>query len=195
MPASSKAGDQVPDRWLSRVAVSTNGDAIAGVEDGSAVWLASPADKSVRRLALAARCVAPLPDGAGFAVGLADGTVVRLSRDGNPLAPPLKASELGAVGRIVVAPDGQSFIAVEGDEGHARHLGWDGRVLAGPYRTGQSELIIGAFFSAAARLIVRTDSSAGRAGGVVIFSPRAAPDDLARFASLSDLSQGDRDFR
>jgi hypothetical protein len=168
-----KAGEQVPDRWLSGLAVSTTGDAIAVIEDGSAVWLASPADKSVRRLALAAQSVAPLSDGAGFAVGLADGTVARLSRDGTQLAPPLKASELGAVGRIVVAPDGQSFIAVEGDEGQARHLGWDGRVLAGPYRTGQSELIVGAFFSAAApRLLVRTDGATpGEAIGVVIFSP------------------------
>jgi len=72
-----------------------------------------------------------------------------------------------------VAPDGQSFIAVEGDEGQARQLAWDGRVLAGPYRTGQSELIVGAYFSAAApRLLVRTDSATpGEAVGVVIFSP------------------------
>src|SRR5207344_1106495 len=116
----------------------TEGDTIAVAEEGSAVWLADPADKSVRRVTLAARSVAPLPDGAGFAIGLADGTAVRLSRDG--AVPTVKASELGGVGRIVVAPDGQSFIAVEDDERQARHLAWDGRVLAGPYRSGPSEM-------------------------------------------------------
>ncbi len=146
------------DRRLSGLAVSTNGDAIAAIEEGSAVWLADPADKSVHRVALAARSVAPLPGGAGFAVGLADGTVARLSRDGAVQQLPFKASELGAVGRIVVAPDGQSFIAVESDEGQARHLAWDGKVLAGPYRAGQSEIISGVFFhQGTPKLILRAD--------------------------------------
>ena len=164
-----KAGEQVPGRRLSGLAVSTNGDAIAVAEEGSAVWLADPADKSVLRVALAARSVAPLPDGAGFAVGLADGTVVRISRDGTVQEPSVKASELGAVGRIVVAPDGQSLIAVEGDEGQARHLAWDGRVLAGPYRAGPSEMISGAFFhEGSPRLIIRSvGSTADESFGVV----------------------------
>jgi hypothetical protein len=168
-----KAGEQVPGRRLSGLAVSTTGDAIAVAEEGSAVWLADPADKSVRRVTLAARSVAPLPDGAGFAVGLADGTAVRLSRNGAVREPPVKASELGGVGRIVVAPDGQSFIAVEDDERQARHLAWDGRVLAGPYRSGPSEMISGAFFhEGSPRLILRfVDSRADRNLGVVDLVP------------------------
>jgi hypothetical protein len=168
-----KAGEQAPDRRLSGLAVSTNGDAIAVAEEGSAVWLADPADKSVRRVALAARSVAPLPDGTGFAVGLADGTAVRLSRDGMVREPPPKASEPGAVGRIVVAPDGQSFIAVEGDEGQARHLAWDGKVLAAPYRAGPSEMISGAFFhEGSPKLIVRSvGSAADESFGVVNLAP------------------------
>ena len=95
-----KAGEQAPDRRLSGLAVSTNGDAIAVAEEGSAVWLAYPADRSVLRVALAARSVAPLPDGTGFVVGLADGTAIRISRDGTVRQSPFKASELGAVGRL-----------------------------------------------------------------------------------------------
>jgi hypothetical protein len=168
-----KAGEQVPGRRLSGLAVSTNGDAIAVAEEGSAVWLADPADKHVLRVALTAQSVAPLPDGTGFAVGLADGTVVRLSREGIVREPTVKASELGAVGRIVVAPDGQSFIAVEGDAGQARHLAWDGRVLAGPYRAGQSEMISGAFFrEGSPRLITRSvGSTADESFGVVNLVP------------------------
>ena len=168
-----KAGEQVPGPRLSGLAVSTNGDAIAVADEGSAVWLAYPADKSVLRMALAARSVAPLPDGTGFAIGLADGTVVRISRDGTVREPPFKASDLGAVGRIVVAPDGQSFIAVDGDEGQACHLAWDGRVLAGPNRVGQSEMISGAFFhEGSPRLIVRSvGSTADKSFGVVNLAP------------------------
>jgi hypothetical protein len=168
-----QAGEQVPARRLSGLAVSTNGDAIAVVDEGSAVWLAYPADKNVRHVALTARSVAPLPDGNGFAIGLADGTVVRISRDGTVEGPPLKASELGAVGRIVVAPDGQSFIAVEGDERHARHLGWDGRVLAGPYRAGESEMISGAFFREGSDrlIIVFSGSTPDQSFGVVDVAP------------------------
>jgi hypothetical protein len=104
---------------------------------------------------------------------LADGTAVRISRDGTVRKPTVKASELWAVGRIVVAPDGQSFIAVEGDEGQARHLAWDGRVLAGPYRAGQSEMINGAFFhEGSPRLIVRSvGSTADQSFGVVNLAP------------------------
>jgi hypothetical protein len=168
-----KAGEQIPGHRLSGLAVSTAGDAIAVAEEGSAIWLADPADKRVRRVALAAQSVASLPDGTGFAVGSADGTVVRLSRDGTVREPTLKASELGAVGRIVVAPDGQSFIAVEGDEGQALHLAWDGRVLAGPYRLGQSELFSGAFFhEGSPKLIIRSvGSTADESFGVVNLAP------------------------
>jgi hypothetical protein len=148
------SGGQAPGRRLSGLAVSTTGDAVAAAEDGSALWLAHPADKNVLRVALAARSVAPLPDGAGFAIGLTDGTVARISGDGTVRQLPFKASELGAVGRIVVAPDGQSFIAVEDDDRQARHLAWDGRVLAGPYR---AEMISDAFFrEGAPKLILRT---------------------------------------
>jgi hypothetical protein len=168
-----KVGEQVPGRRLSGLAVSTTGDAIAVAEEGSAVWLVDPADKSVLRVALAARSVASLPDGTGFAIGLADGTAVRISRDGTVREPPVKASELGAVGRIVVAPDGQSSIAVEGDEGQARHLAWDGRILAGPYRAGQSEMISGAFFhEGSPRLIIRSvGATADERFGVVNLAP------------------------
>jgi hypothetical protein len=168
-----KAGEQVPGRRLSGLAVSTNGDAIAVAEEGSAVWLADPADKPVLRVALTAQSVAPLPDGTGFAVGLADGTVVRLSREGTVREPTVKASELGAVGRIVVAPDGQSVIAVEGDEGQARHLAWDGMVLAGPYREGPSEMISGAFFhEGSPRLIIGSvGSTADESFGVANLAP------------------------
>jgi len=141
-----KAGDQAPDRRLSGLAVSPNGDAIAVAEEGSAVWLAHPTDKNVVRVALSARSVAPLPDGTGFVIGLTDGTVARLSRDGTLLKLPFKASEIDAVSRIVVAPDGQSFVVVEDDERHARQLAWDGKVLLGPYRANHAEMISGAFF-------------------------------------------------
>jgi hypothetical protein len=168
-----KAGEQVPGRRLSGLALSTNGDAIAVAEKGSAVWLAWPADKSVRRVVLPAHSVAPLPDGTGFAVGLADGTVVRISRDGALQGPPFKASEQGAVGRVVVAPDGRSFIAVEDDERHARHLAWDGRVLAGPYRAGEAERISGAFLhEGSPRLIISLRGpTAGENFGVVNLVP------------------------
>ena len=168
-----KAGEHVPDKRLSGLAVSTKGDAIAVAEEGSAMWLADPADKHVLRVALAARSVAPLPDGTGFAVGLADGTVVRLSRDGTVRAPAVKVFEPGSVGRIAIAPDGQSFIAVDDDEAEARHLTWEGRLLAGPYRAGPSETISGAFFhQGSPRLIVRSvGSTADESFGVVTFAP------------------------
>src|SRR5262249_44300764 len=88
-----RMGDQVPGRRLSSLAVSTNGDTIAVAEEGAAVWLAYPADNSARRVALAAASVAPLPDGTGFAIGLADGTVARLSRDGAVQGPFVKGTE------------------------------------------------------------------------------------------------------
>jgi hypothetical protein len=170
------AAGQAP-KELSGVAISRNGDAIAVADEGSAVWLAWPADKSVRRVATAAaaRSVAALPDGAGFAVGLADGTVVRIARDGTALDPPLKAIEVGAVVRIVVAPDGQSLIVVAVDDYSARHLAWDGKELARPYRAGQTEQIMGAFFQGAApMLIMRNSLSAGSEYlSIVDFAPPA----------------------
>ena len=168
-----RAGEQAPGRRLSSLAVSTKGDAIAVAEEGAAVWLIDPADKSVRRIDLAAASVAPLPDGSGFAVGLADGTVGRLSRDGVPQGPFFKAADLGGVGRIVVAPDGQSVIAVEDDDRQSRHLAWDGKVLAGPYRAGDSESISGGFFhEGSPMLIVRfSGPTTDEAFGVVDFAP------------------------
>ncbi len=168
-----KVGEQVPEKRLSGLAVSTTGDVIAVAEEGSAVWLADPAGKRVLRVALAARSVAPLPDGNGFAIGLADGAVVRVAPDSIVTAPTVKAFDLGSVGRIVVAPDGQNFIAVDGDEEEARHLTWDGRLLAGPYRAGSSETINGAFFhQGLPRLIVRSvGSTADGSFGVVNFAP------------------------
>jgi hypothetical protein len=167
-----KVDGRIPDRRLSSLAVSPTGDAIAVVEEGTAVWLAFPADKSALRVALAARSVAPLPDGSGFAVGLADGTVVRLARDGAVQGPPVKAAEAEAVQRIVVAPDGQSFLAVA-DEIEARHLGWDGKPLARPYQTGQTDLIAGAFFQEGVpRLILRYVSPlAGETYSIVNVGP------------------------
>lgn len=149
------AGGRAPGR-LTGLAVSTSGEAIALADENSAVWLARPADKSVRRVALPAapRSVAALPDNAGFAVGMADGTVVRIANGGDAKGPPLEVAEFGGVGRIAVAPDGQSFIAVEDDEISARHLAWDGKVLAGPVRARRFEAIKGAFFRDGAPILV-----------------------------------------
>ncbi len=170
-----KTGDQVPGRRLSGLAISIDGDAIAAAEDGSAVWLASPKDKSILRVGLAARSVAPLPDGTGFAIGLADGTVARVSRDGIVRQSTFKASDIGGVGLIVAAPDGQSFMAVDDDERQARHLAWDGRALAGPYRAGPSKMISGAFFrEGVPKLILRNaDSTADESYAVAtLAAPR-----------------------
>jgi hypothetical protein len=122
------AACQAPRR-LSGLAVSTRGDAIAIADERSAVWLVHPDDRRVTRVAVAAvaRSVTALPDGSGFAVGLADGRVLRLSRDGALRGSPVKVFELGGVRRIVVAPDGESFIAVDDDETTARNLAWEGR--------------------------------------------------------------------
>src|SRR5262245_5576208 len=173
-----RMGEQVPGRRLTSLAVSTNGDTIAVAEEGAAVWLAYPADNSARRVALAAASVAPLPDGTGFAIGLADGTVARLSRDGAVQGPFVKATERDGVARIVVAPDGQSLIAVEEGEGRARHLAWDGRVLAGPYREGQYWVISGAFFrEGSPKLIIRfTEATTGEGYGVVNLVPPGVRD-------------------
>jgi hypothetical protein len=171
-------GEQVPGRRLSSLAVSTNGDTIAVAEQGAAVWLAYPADGSARRVALAAASVAPLPDGTGFAVGLSDGTAARVSRDVVVQGPPVKATERDAVSRIVVAPDGQSFIAVEEGETSARHLAWDGRLLAGPYREGSYWLIGGAFFrDGSPKLITRyTEALTGSGFGVLNLVPPGVRD-------------------
>ena len=173
-----RMGEQVPGRRLTSLAVSTNGDTIAVAEEGAAVWLAYPADNSARRVALAAATVAALPDGTGFAIGLADGTVARLSRNGAVQGPFVKATERDGVARIVVAPDGQSLIAVEEGEGRARHLAWDGRVLAGPYREGQYWVISGAFFrEGSPKLIIRfTEATTGEGYGVVNLVPPGVRD-------------------
>ena len=149
-------GGQEPGRF-NGLAVSTGGDAIAMADEKSAVWIAYTADGRVLRVTVAAgaHCVAALPDGSGFAVGLDDGTVVRMGRDGAILGAPLKAVELGAVYRIVVAPDGQSLIVVvEGDDDFARHLSWDGKILAGPLQAYRDEKIKGAFFQGSAPMLI-----------------------------------------
>lgn len=140
------AGGQQPDRPAG-LAMSPEGDAIALVDERAAIWLIRTADRSVRRVALPTRswAVAPLPQG-GFAAGLADGTIVRLSPEGTFAGPPIKAAEFGGVGLIAVAPDGESFIVVEDDELSVRHLDWNGKVLAGPLRTTRSDRIQAAFF-------------------------------------------------
>jgi hypothetical protein len=173
-----RMGEQVPGRRFCSLAVSTNGDTIAVAEEGAAVWLAYPADNSARRVALAAASVAPLPDGTGFAIGLSDGTVVRLSRDGAVQGAPVKATERDGVARIVVAPDGQSLIAVEAGEVSARHLAWDGRVLAGPYREGDYWRINGGFFSEGSpKLIIRfTQATTDEGYAVVNLVPPGARD-------------------
>ena len=132
---------------LAAVAVSPQGDAIAVAAEEKAIWLVRNGDSSVRRITLPARprAVAPLPQG-GFVAGLTDGTIARLSRDGALEGTPVKASEFEGVGRITVAPDGQSLIVVEEDEISARHLDWNGQVLAGPFRANPSDRIKGAFF-------------------------------------------------
>ena len=147
---------------LMGLAVSTDGDTIAVADEKSAVWLVRPADMSVQRVALpaATRSIAALPDNAGFAAGMVDGTVVRIAGDGNLRGPPLKASEVRGVGRIVVAPDGQSFIVVEGDESSARHLAWDGKVLGGPFQAIAA--IKGAFFRGVAPVLVMAWRDTGR---------------------------------
>lgn len=141
-----KSADRVAEGKIWGIAVTPKGDAVAAVEGNKAVWLAT--DKTVRAVALAAQYAAALPDGSGFAVGLADGTIVRLARDGTIQGAPIKASELGGIDRVVIAPDGQSFIVVEGDARQARQLAWDGKVLAGPFRPSESEVIDNAFFGA-----------------------------------------------
>ncbi len=142
-------------------AMAPEGDAMALVDERAAIWLIRTADRSVRRVALSAQswAVAPLPRG-GFAAGLADGTIVRLSPDGTFAGPPVKAAEFGGVGLIVVAPDGESFIVVEDDELSVRHLDWNGKVLAGPLRTSRSDRIQAAFFHHdRAMLILSPDKS------------------------------------
>lgn len=141
-----EADGQLPRRPAA-LAVSAEGDAIALTDERSAIWLIRTADRSVRRVALPARSwvVVPLPQG-GFAAGLADGTILRLANDGTSAGAPVKAAEFGGVGQIAVAPDGESFIVVEDDELSARHLDWNGKVLAGPLRASQSDRIKAAFF-------------------------------------------------
>lgn len=173
-----KDGDVPPMRVMG-LAVSTAGDVVAVADERPAVWLAYAADRRTLRVALPAgtRSVAALPAGAGFAVGLVDGTVVRVGRDGAVAGPPLKASEIGAVGRIVVAPDGRGLIVVEGDEISARHIDWEGRVLAGPVRAAPSERIRAAFFEDGKPvLIVSRDNSDADADDWLRLVDLAAPD-------------------
>lgn len=154
------------------LAVSPEGDIIVVVDDKAAAWFAWPADRSVRRVALPAkaRIVVPLAD--GFAFGLADGSVVRLGRDGTPAGEPIKAWEFGGVKRIAVSDDGQSFLVVEDDVLSVRHLDWNGRALARPLRLDQSDRVMGAFFEfGRAMLILWREKSSDYAGDSLVLRP------------------------
>lgn len=146
---------QVPGQ-LRGIAVSTGGDAIALPDEKSAVWIAYPADRRVIRVAVAAEAhrIVALPNDAGFAIGLADGTVVRIGRDGSFLGAPFKGSEQGAAGRIVVAPDGQSVIVIDGDEISARHLTLEGKELTRPVRVSRFQQIKAALFQNGAPMLI-----------------------------------------
>jgi hypothetical protein len=156
-----RAGDQRAGRLMG-LAVSTGGDAIAVADEKPALWIAYPTDKRVQRVPLrsGASSVAALPDGAGFAVGLVDGSVQRIGRDGAIIGALVKGTDQGSAARIVVAPDGKSLVVVDGDEISARHLAWSGEVLTGPIRVSRYEHIQGAFFeNGAPSLIVAWRSS------------------------------------
>jgi len=150
-----RAGDEVPSRLMG-LAVSSGGDAIAVADEKPAVWIAYPADKRVQRVPLrgGASSVAALPDGTGFVVGLVDGSVVRIERDGAIVGTLVKGTDQGSAGRIVVAPDGKSLVVIGGDEISARHLAWNGEVLTGPIRMSRYEHIKGAFFENGAPLLI-----------------------------------------
>lgn len=149
-----EADGQQPYR-LFGLAVSPNGEEIAVIDEKAVIWLVLATDRSVRRIALPARprTVASLSQG-GFAVGLADGTIVRLARDGTLEGTPIKGSQFGGVGQMVIAADGESLIVVEDDEKSARHLDWNGRVLAGPFRTFEADRIKTAFFEISRVMVI-----------------------------------------
>jgi WD40 repeat protein len=166
-----EADGKTPERPVG-LAVSPEGDIIVMVDEKAAAWFATPADRSVRRVALPAkaRVVVALAD--GFAFGLADGSVVRLGRDSAPLGEPIKAWEFGGVKRIAVSDDGQSFLVVEDDLLSVRHLDWNGRALARPLRLSQSDRIMGAFFEfGRAMLILWREKSNDYAGDSLVLRP------------------------
>lgn len=148
------ASGRRPDRPPASLAVSPDGDAIVVVDENSVAWFASPADGTVRPVALPGdqRVVVPMPQ--GFAFGLADGRVIRLARDGSPRGEPIRASEFGGVRLITVADDGESFIVVEEDGISVRQLDWHGRVLAGPYRASQADGVREAFFASGKAMLI-----------------------------------------
>lgn len=170
------AADGQTPRRLAGLAVSPAGDTIVVGDENLAAWVVQPADKSVRRVALpaAVRTVVPLPQG-GFAIGLSDGTIVRLGRDGLLQGEPIKASEFGGVGRIALDDDGQSFVVVEEDEASARHLDWNGRVLSGPFRTTQDRIAGALFDLGKAMLIVSQEKSNDLAGDHLALRELVAP--------------------
>ena len=154
------------------LAVSPEGDTIVVVDERATAWFARPADGTVRPVALPGEQRVVVPLAQGFAFGLADGRVVRLARDGSLQGEPVKASEFGGVGDIVVAEDGESFVVVEGDQIAARQMDWSGRVLAGPFRTSPPYLIRGAFFDPGrAMLILSQEKSNGLAGDDLALRP------------------------
>ncbi|MCW5770813.1 MAG: hypothetical protein KIT16_04195, partial [Rhodospirillaceae bacterium] len=154
-------GERRPRRLWS-VAVSARGDVIAVADEAGAMWLVSAGDKRVLRVPLPARpqAVAALPDNGGFVVGLADGSLLRLGRDGATVGTPLKgASQWLGIDRLAVSPDGQSVVVIESDRVSARHLAWDGRVLAGPLRPHAEGRFAGAFFQAGEPVLIVTHTN------------------------------------
>lgn len=158
------ADGKIPGRSAG-LAVSPEGDTIV-VTDENAAWFAWPADGSVRRVALPGEPRVVVPLAHGFAFGLADGRVVRLGRDGSPEGEPIKGSEFGGVGLIAVADDGQSFMVVEEDQVSVRQLDWNGRVLAGPFRTSQPDRIRAAFFEFGRAMLILSREKPNDLAGV-----------------------------
>ncbi|MGD9882940.1 MAG: hypothetical protein AB7F22_24710 [Reyranella sp.] len=135
------------------------GDSIVVVDEQSAAWVVQSANGSIRHVALPAwPCTVVAVARDGFAIGPGDGTIVRLSRDGLLQGEPIKASEFGGVGLITVEDDGRSLVVVEGDELSARHLDWNGRVLAAPYRARD---IKGAFFDNGKAMLILSGDELG----------------------------------
>lgn len=165
-----EADGQTPNRPFG-LAVLSEGDTIV-VTDETAAWFAWPTDGRVRRVALPGQPRVVVPLAQGFAFGLADGRIVRLHRDGSPEGEPIRGSEFGGVGHIAVADDEQSFMVVEDDQISVRQLDWTGRVLAGPFRTSQPDLIRRAFFDTGrAMLILSQEKSNGFAGDNLALKP------------------------
>jgi hypothetical protein len=171
---------------VAALAMTPKGDALAVADDRGAVWLADPADGRVRRVAVPgpARAVAALADGAGFVVGLANGSILRLGRDGAPIGDPVKAAEWGPIGRVVPAPDGQSLVVVEADDTIARHLSWDGRALAPPFRARVFERIVAAYFHAGEPVLLTMSRREDEGGADTVYRQHFGDREHRRFKAF-----------